>query len=196
MKEADSDISIKTIASHDPRILLQRPIVKPLYGIAPREIKGKEWWDKTRADVYRKHNFHCIACGVHKTNAKEKKHLEAHEWYDVDYGNRKYVLKEIIPLCHYCHAFIHYQRSAAMLECGNYSAAKYNAIMKHGNEVLEELGLIKDYNLPPEHYPENDGSWKMWYLEFDGNKYYSKFENVEALTAYYEKLNSEIGEDK
>lgn len=192
MKPVDDDIAIKTIAPHKPELLMQRPIVKALHGVAPREIKGKEWWDETRKLVYEKHNFHCIACGVHKTNAKEKKHLEAHEWYECDYENTKYTLKEIIPLCHYCHNYIHYQRSKAMLDCGNMTKAKYDAIFRHGDSVLKEIGLTKDYNLPEDHFPEKNGTWETWYLEFEGEKYYTKFKTPEEMDEYYKKKNEEM----
>ena len=35
-----------------PELLLQNSTVKPLHGVVPREILGKEWWDKTRRAAY------------------------------------------------------------------------------------------------------------------------------------------------
>lgn len=191
MKDQDKKENIDklvntTIAKHDPMLLTMPPLVKPLHGTAPRVIKGDLWWDKTRQEVYKKHGFHCVACGVHKSNAKIHQWLEAHEYYEVDYENTKYTLKDIIPLCHCCHAYIHYQRTTAMRDSGKITKEVYETIMNHGDSILREVGITKsDIVLPPEHFPENNGKWKDWYFEFEGVKHYSKFENYQEWENFY-----------
>ena len=191
-KESKDKLVNKTIAEHDPMLLTMPPLVKPLHGTAPRTIKGDEWWNTTRQEVYKKHNFHCVACGVHKSNAKIHQWLEAHEYYEVDYVNTKYTLKDISPLCHCCHAFIHYQRSTAMLNAGKMSSHTFDTIMKHGQSVLDEVGIDKSaIVLPEDHFPETNGRWKEWYFELDGIKHYSKFESYDEWNDFYTKQNND-----
>lgn len=191
-KETKDKLVNKTIAEHDPLLLTMPPLVKPLHGTAPRTIRGDDWWNTTRQEVYKKHNYHCVACGVHKSNAKIHQWLEAHEYYEVDYTNTKYTLKDIIPLCHCCHAYIHYQRSTAMLNAGKMSKHTFDTIMKHGQDVLNEIGIDKSsIVLPEDHFPENNGRWKDWYFELDGVKYYSKFESYDEWNDFYTKQNND-----
>lgn len=185
-KEKKDRLVNKTIAEHDPSLLTMPPMVKPLHGTAPRTIKGDTWWNETRQEVYKKNNYHCVACGVHKSNAKVHQWLEAHEYYEVDYVNTKYTLKDIIPLCHCCHAYIHYQRTNAMLISGKMSKRTFDTIMNHGDEVLKEIGINKsDIVLPEAHYPELNGGWEKWYFEFEDQKHYSKFGSYEDWNDYY-----------
>lgn len=189
-EKTDRLVNLK-IAPHDPSLLTMPPLVKPLHGTAPRTIKGDQWWQETRQEVYKKNNYHCVACGVHKSNAKIHQWLEAHEYYNVDYTNTKYTLKDIIPLCHCCHAYIHYQRSTAMLNCGKMSKDTFDIIMKHGDDVLLEIGIKKsDIILPEDHFPENNGKWNEWYFEFEDNKFYSQFKDYKAWEEYYSNLNA------
>lgn len=191
-KEKKDELVNDSIREHRNDILLCPTIVKPLYGVAPRAIMGEENWNKTRTKSYADNKFHCLSCGVHKSKAKFFKHLEAHELYEIDYVEKKYVLKEIVPLCHACHSFIHSTRTKAMLDCGKMTLEKYNIIMQHGKDVLLEVGLNKeDIVLPKEHYPEIHGGWGLWYLEYEGTKHFSMYKNEEECDEFYRKKNEE-----
>lgn len=124
-----------------PAVLLSQNIPKPLYGVAPRTVLGTKWWYATRKATYASTQFHCIACGVHKCLAKSRKWLEAHEVYDIDYvkGHMTYI--KSVPLCHFCHNFIHDGRLLSLLQQGKLHHAKYAAVMQHGDSVLAEAGL-------------------------------------------------------
>ena len=88
-----------------PEVLLCANTVKPMHGVVPRVILGKDWWDQTRLAAYRSTDNHCIACGVHKSDAKFHTWLDAHETYKINYatGRMKYV--KAVPLCTACHNF-------------------------------------------------------------------------------------------
>ena len=91
----------------EPQLLLAPNVPKPLHGLAPRVILGQAWWDKTRRAAYKQTNYHCLACGVHKTRATYHAWLEGHEVYSVNYelGRAKYVRS--VALCQFCHNSIH-----------------------------------------------------------------------------------------
>src|SRR6185295_5669264 len=59
-----------------PEILCHPHIPKPLHGVAPREIMGDDWWNSERQLVYASTDYHCAACGIHKSQAKK------HEWLE------------------------------------------------------------------------------------------------------------------
>lgn len=98
-----------------PETLCHPNIPKPLHGISPRTINGQFWWDKVRQSVYKKYDYHCIACGVSKQDAKKHKWLEAHEFWKISYSTGRCEITSIEPLCHYCHNFIHSGRLAKIV---------------------------------------------------------------------------------
>lgn len=126
-----------------PEILLCANIPKPMHGVAPRVVLGKAWWDKTRKAAYASTDYHCIACGVTKAEARSRRWLEAHELYETDYvrGRLKYI--EAVPVCHFCHGYVHCGRLKSLLDQGLVHHAKYAAIIQHGDRVLAEAGLVK-----------------------------------------------------
>ncbi len=99
--------SVQVVWVRRPEVLLCPNTPKPLHGVVPREIYGQSWWNKTREAAYRSTNYHCLACGVHKYQAKHRQWLEGHELYEINYveGTSTYI--ETVPLCHFCHNSIH-----------------------------------------------------------------------------------------
>jgi len=149
-----------------PEVLLCANTVKPMHGVVPRIILGKDWWDDTRAAAYRSTDFHCIACGVSKWEAAEHKWLEGHELYETDYRRGRMTYVETVPLCHYCHNFIHDGRLKAIRDKKEITQNKYNAVMAHGRKVLRAAGLRKK---PP--YVGPIAEWKKWRLVLFGKEY-------------------------
>lgn len=126
-----------------PEILLCDNIPLPLHGLAPRVVMGAQWWDRVRRAAYASTNYHCVACGVHKQFAKARQWLEGHEVYDIDYGKGRMKYLETVPLCHYCHNYIHDGRLNWLLERGEIHHAKFVAIIQYGDGVLASAGLVR-----------------------------------------------------
>jgi len=177
--------------------LLQHPnIPKPLHGLAPRVIKGQDWWDETRQDAYASTNYHCLACGVHKEKAKYHNWLEAHEDYDINYRTGEVNIKQIIPLCHSCHNFIHSGRLSVTAE-----RYKIIDILKHGFKILEDNNLDVSqatYMIAEQVGVKHNSKviycgitedemcvWSEWHLVLDGEKHYSKFKDFEDWKNFY-----------
>ena len=181
-----------------PEILTHPNIPKPLHGISPRTIEGDDWWDKTRQEVYAKYNYHCIACGISKFEAKGKKWLEAHEFWDINYKKGICKIKSIEPLCHYCHNFIHSGRLKMILGKEK-PIQEVKSILEHGLNILAEnklrcfpytLFLAKKLNcntfgVSAYFLPDDDVPWDKWKLIWKGKKYYSKFKSFDDWKVFY-----------
>lgn len=124
-----------------PNILLCPNIPAPMHGLAPRVVLGQAWWNKTRREAYLSTNLRCQACGVHKYKAKSKQWLEGHELYLTDYRAGRLTYVETVPLCHYCHNFIHDGRMLALVRQGKMPQGKYISVIQHGNRVLADANL-------------------------------------------------------
>ena len=124
-----------------PEILLHPNIPKPLHGVNPRSIMGQEWWDVQRRIAYASTEYHCAACGVHKSEAEYHQWLEAHELYEFDYPKGRLTMIEIVPLCHACHNFIHSGRMTALVDKGEMEESKRKAILKRGNNIFKDAKL-------------------------------------------------------
>lgn len=195
-----------------PELLTHPNIPKPLHGTAPRTILGKEWWDEKRKEAYMENNYHCMACGAHKSQDRFHNWLEAHEDYEISYATGKVKLKKIVALCHSCHNFIHSGRLLSLWRKGEVSDVKISYILKRGFRIL------KTNNLEPFHgtcdvYCEvmdslnNDvfhlfdrvqrlkikqkveiqQDWSKWHIEIDGVNHYGKFESIEDWKAEYSR---------
>lgn len=186
----------------NPNILNHPNIPKPLHGLSPRVVKGDVWWDQTRKDAYARHGYRCAACGVPKSEAAWHKWLEGHEIYRFDYFAGSMVFDRVEPLCHACHVFIHSGRLEKVVEKSNdMPLFKALAILYHGFSVLKKEGIKPSYQTslvylrmrypkePPSYHKKILTSrgifppaklralpnWPDWYLEIDGEKFYSKF---------------------
>ena len=146
---------------------------------------GTNWWNKTRKLAYKSTNFHCIACGVHKEEAKYHQWLEGHEVYETDYERGTLTFLYVAPLCHFCHNFIHDGRLENLLEQGKVHHHKYAAILKHGSEVLANAKLVKPSRVERERrfaLMEARGviaPWLSWRLIFNDKEYSPKFKSLE-----------------
>jgi hypothetical protein len=185
-----------------PELLASTHIPKPLHGLNPRTLLGKTWWDAKRQEVYASTGFTCACCGVPKADAKKHKWLEAHEIVTVNYSTGICEIKEIVPLCHYCHMFIHSGfLFTTMGKRNGHSKAEVKKILEHGLwwlklfnlkcfpttlELAEDLDCdingVEAYELPKSALP-----WKAYTLLFQGKTYKSKFKNANEWRKYYSK---------
>jgi len=162
-----------------------------MHGVAPREIMGQVWWDAERKKAYAKNAYHCEACGVHKFDAKGRQWLEAHEVYDIDYKRGRMTFVRIVPLCHFCHNYIHDGRLNALIDQGKLSQRKFTAIIQHGDAVLAKNGISKttynnrEYSMGQLMLEGGVAPWKDWRLVFNGKEYPSKFKTEEDWEKYY-----------
>lgn len=177
----------KVIWTLRPEVLLCSRVPKQMHGMAPRVVLGVNWWNSTRLMAYKSTDFHCVACGVHKSCAKYHQWLEAHEIYDIDYllGTMTYV--EAVPLCHFCHNYIHDGRLKALLDIGKIHHAKYAAIIQHGDDVLRRSGLTKS---PPDTF-QDCADWDEWRLVIDGVEYAGLHKSAEDWMTYHERKNQD-----
>lgn len=190
----------------NPSLLTHPNIPKPLHSVNPRSIKGEEWWNKVRREAYAKHDFHCWACGVHKSKAAYHQWLEGHEHYDIDYPKGEVTLREIVALCHSCHNFIHSGRMWAMYKKGQMPRDKISDIVDHGLGILYKAKMKPLYNTlairyildgmdsdeavelavrrldPPQH---EMAEWREWHLVLDGEKHYSPFTDIDEWRENY-----------
>lgn len=192
----------------NPKLLTHPNIPKPLHGINPRTIMGKERWDVLRQEVYASTNYHCAACGVHKSKAFYHKWLEAHEDYDIDYVRGIVTINKIVPLCHACHNFIHSGRLYMLFKSGEYSKKKCQHILQRGFTILAEhnlVGFIGTYYIYGKVFDIDEdeifarvlnydfpsafslAEWSDWRLVYEGKEYKPKFKNYDEWFDFYNK---------
>jgi len=176
----------------DPTVLLAPSVIKPLHGQNPRTILGQEWWDIERRRAYRSTGHLCLACGMGKTR------LEAHEEYSIDFFLFRYTYIRAIPLCHWCHSYIHIGRLGALMERRRVSPVEYLDVKEHGDRLLREAGLNKQAHINKicsgniqSFFPEETGTWGKWHLFLDGRPYYSRFKNVDEWSRFYRGIRPE-----
>jgi len=176
-----------------PELLCQPNIIKPLHGLNPRTLLGQGRWDIERRKAYAKNSYCCMACWIEKSKAPFHQWLEAHEVYDIDFDTHTYKLKEIVPLCHSCHMYIHDWLLSVLHNRWEVSTTKYNRIMKHWESILKKAKiqnrgkLMMDMckNDVSQWFPEENWTRSDWGLEIDGKKYYTKFKTYWERSNFY-----------
>jgi hypothetical protein len=190
--DSTGNISLK------PEILCHPNIPKSLHGVAPREIMGKEWWDIERQKVYASTNYHCVACGIHKSKAKKHKWLEAHEFWEIDYKTGVCKISSIEPLCHYCHNFIHSGRLSMIINKEK-SQQEVKEILEDGFKILSQNNLLcfpftlsfakklncDTHGVKPYNIEMGDIKWSDWKLIWNNNEYKSKFKSEKDWSENY-----------
>ena len=181
-----------------PEILTQSNIPKPLHGLNPRTIMGKEKWDRIRFKAQKKTDYHCIACGIHKTNAKYHPWLEGHECWKMDYESGICEVIEIVPLCHSCHQFIHSGMLHSTQHFGNVDEVK--DILQHGFDILSANKLdcfsgtfelakiygVKTKGVRPAYINFNNSLlWDDFKLKWEGKIYNSLFNSYGEWENHY-----------
>lgn len=164
-----------------------------MHGLNPRTILWKNWWDVVRQEAYSSTDYHCAACGVHKSKVKWKnKWLEAHELYDIDFEKCTYTLSELVPLCPYCHSYIHSWFLSVLYEKGTISEETFDIIITHGDTIIKNNNLNKEDIITKmcawrmnSWFPEDNWTWSKWHLVIEGKKYYSKFKNYNEWLLHY-----------
>lgn len=154
-----------------PEVLIGPMTPIPMHGLVPRTVLGKEWWDKTRRAAYASTDYHCVACGVHRSKARGRRWLEAHELFSVEYEAGRWTYLETVPLCNFCHSYVHAGRLGEMVRQRYVTQARYKAIIVHGDRLLRKHGLVRTiYNGP-------EAPWQQWRMEVNGALYPSLFRN-------------------
>lgn len=151
-----------------PELLLHPCIPQPMWGINPRTIKGRAWWDETRRAAYAENNHCCWACGVHMSQAKYKPGLEAHEAYKIDFARGRMTYVETVALCYMCHAYIHAMRTEMAVRTGEISRLIFEDIVAHGDAVLARAGIDICGNAV---LPRRVAPVEKWHLVIDGETY-------------------------
>jgi hypothetical protein len=175
-----------------PQILCQPNILKPLHGLNPRSLLWQKWWDIQRKKAYERNDNHCLWCWVEKSKARLHKWLEWHENYHIDFDTCTYKLESIVPLCHFCHSFIHDWLLEIRHNKWEISTRTYNAIISHWTKILKDNDLDRWQRMldlcwwdMSRRYPEKNWTWSSWWLEIDWVKYYTKFKDVYERAKFY-----------
>lgn len=195
------------MANINPEILLHPNIPKPLHGLNPRTVKGQDWWDSQRLKAYKSRDYHCWACGIHKSEAMYHQWLEAHETYEYDYPKGLATVKEIVALCHCCHNFIHNGKAEMEFMSGKIDTERLTYIMQHGTNLLSKnklpmnifaFSVIKRNNLRISNIPaylqqtsNTITNWEDWRLDIDGELFKPKFKNYEEWKKYYSSTEAQ-----
>lgn len=182
----------RDVSNARPVLLLHPNIPKPLHGLAPRELLGREWWDRERKAAYKRSHYTCAACGVPKEEARYHQWLEAHEIYDINYPLGRSVFIETVALCHSCHNFIHSGRMQILRDKNDPSMPrkKFLDIIHRGNALLVKAGLRKNP------YIGKSAPWHKWRLVINGTEYKPKFKSFKSWAKHYgHEIKKEKEED-
>lgn len=194
-----------------PELLTHPNIPQPLHGVNSRTSLGQDWWDAHRKIAYAQRDYHCWACGVHKSLAKYHRWLEGHEAYRIDYEAGLVKVTGIVALCHSCHNFIHSGRLWALYKKGEIGQDKITDVLRHGFKIIRVnqlkpywgsvyiWGKLKGMSQErmnevfhdklgwPTEPPKNDGfaPWSEWRLVIANQTFYSRFESQREWREFY-----------
>jgi hypothetical protein len=165
-------------------LLLDTSLPFDLWNINPRTILGQKWWDIERKKAYARSDYKCMACGRGKEDRLSQHHpyLDGHELYTRDYYYFTFRLKEIVALCHDCHAYIHIGSTGVKVSKGIITKDYRDNLVKERDSLLKDkLGIEdKSKHCSPEHLEQIDRKEKaggvelpLWFLVI-GNKKYNR----------------------
>ena len=138
----------------DPTILLDSGPPSALYGVNPRLILGKDWWDRTRKKAYKDFMGCCAACGASRVI------LQGHEMYEVNKRKSEVYLKDVVPLCTDCHSFVHQDIHRSMLAHGEITTEEVRRILARGNAILKKAGIRCNRRNPNSKTIKNE-DWRL-----------------------------------
>jgi len=139
-----------------PGLLLHPPIPWPLWGVNPRRLKGRQWWDVTRKVAFEANNQCCWACGTHRLDVEgSRKYLEGHETYDINYDTYISTYLGTVGLCPLCHTYIHIANPKRLM---------FERAQKRGDALLAAAGLVKE----PIRKMLSVGHPTKWRMSFEG----------------------------
>jgi len=100
-----------------------------------------DWWNAQRIIAQKSTQYHCAACGIHKNKIKDHDWLEAHEYVNVDHPNCVCEFINVVPLCYYCHKFIHVGLLHLNFKLKTISKKEVVEILEHGFKILADSKL-------------------------------------------------------
>lgn len=198
-KKADNLTGKQTITKPFPDILTYPSIPKPLHGLNPRTIKGKEWWDETRKEAYKATGQRCIACWRDRNIIPDNR-LDGHEQYRTEYKEGRLYYERTVPLCTDCHNFVHSGRLGYLIKGCRINPDDSQRI------ILRGLGICKKNDLKPFvaikyayelafpgkklrmavwEPPNVDIPWHKWRLFIDREEHKPLFKTAKGWKKYY-----------
>ena len=159
-----------------PELLLtgERPIV--FQGLNPRGIMGQKKWGEVRRKVYASTDYHCLSCGAYRPYDLEANRfidepLHAHELYIIDWKNKRMFLGDIVPLCIYCHNYIHQHGMVIRYEKGQNTIQDCWESIDQGlrvcGEQINNINAVKTFK----------NEWNKWVFIHEGKEYRSKYKS-------------------
>lgn len=170
----------------NPRVLLHPQIPKPMHGLAPRVVLGRAWWDVERSAAFASTDNHCLACGAARYDDPAWPHLEGHEEYRINYRRGIMTYVRCVPLCHWCHSFVHAGRTETLFRIGKITRADFDKTMKRANAMLKKAKLK-----PRAPYLGPCAAWSAWRLVVNGEEHPPIWRDYAHWAAGHAKINEE-----
>jgi hypothetical protein len=170
----------------ESEILAHPQLIKPLHGLNPRTLMGVNKWYKLRERVIKDNENTCYTCGSKNVP------LECHEVYTYDWKECIVKLVRIVPLCKDCHNFIHFGRFQILRNQGKITELEFLRVYARGRDILLKNNISKDAVIKKiakgdlnNYFPEKNGTWSRWRLEWRGTYYPSKFKTFYEWKQFY-----------